>query len=67
MGIPAGWQLRRAWRQIVLVVTFFALAYFGLEEVHGENSLAAWLVFFGAIAVSWGLAKVWPEPQREDT
>jgi hypothetical protein len=42
------------------------LVYFGLNEVHGEDSLAAWLVLVGAIAVCLVWAKVWPKPQPDD-
>jgi hypothetical protein len=66
MGTLARWQLRRVWRLTVFVGTFFVLVYFGFNEVHGENSLAAWLILVGAIAVCLVWAKVWPEPEPED-
>lgn len=57
--VSAKWEIRKAWRLIVLLGTFFVLVYFGLNEVPGENSLAAWLVFAGAVAVCLG----WPEDE----
>lgn len=64
--IPAKWEIRKAWQLVVLVGTFFVLVYFGLNEVHGESSLAAWLVFAGAVAICLCWPKIWPEPEPED-
>ena len=66
MRIPTRWEIRRTWRLAVLIGAFFVLVYFGLNEVNGENSLAGWLVFIGAVAVCLGWSKVWPEPEPED-
>jgi hypothetical protein len=49
--IPARWEMQRVWRLAVFVGSFLVPVYFGLNEIHGENSLAAWLVVIGAIAI----------------
>jgi hypothetical protein len=60
---PSGGDLRRADCGAVLFGLFLVLAYYGLDEIHGEALLASLLVFIGSIAVPIAIAKVWPEPK----
>ena len=54
-------HLRKAFRITVLVATWLALAYYGLNQTTGE--LAALLVIFASVAIPSHWASAWPAPQ----
>lgn len=56
--------IRKASRLAVLTATMLAIAYFGLNQVHGE--LASILVIYASVELPFQhWASIWPAPQEE--
>jgi hypothetical protein len=55
-------QIRRTWRLVVLIGSFLAFTYFGLNQVQGE--LASWLVLIGSTAICHAWSRAWEAPQQ---
>ncbi len=60
------WRLRCVWRLLVIVGVTVVLMSLGLKGTQGGDKgfVATLLVLIGAIAVGYGISKVWPEPKR---
>ena len=60
------WRARCVWRLLVIVGVTLVLMSWGLKgTLDGDKGLVATLlVLIGAIAVGYGISKVWPEPKR---
>jgi hypothetical protein len=57
-------HIRKAIRIATLTISSIAIAYFGLNQVHGE--LASILVIYASFEIPFShWASVWPAPQDE--
>ena len=58
------WRVRCVWRLLVIVGVTLVLMIWGLKGTLDGDIVATLLVLIGAIAVGYGISKVWPEPKR---